>query len=116
MKYSLKSYHYNYVFSKHTITWFKDYLSKRLRRTIVNGHASTSKAVKYGVPQGSTLGPTLFILYVNDLFFHFGADESKMLMYADDTVVYTKNGDLSTAIQESQLLFNNIIAWCENNR
>ena len=71
-----------YGFSKHSVTWFNNYLSNRLQRTLVNGHVSRSKSVKYGVPQGSTLGPTLFIIYVNDLFYHPGVDESKLLMYA----------------------------------
>ena len=82
----------------------------------MNGYESSLKPVKYGVPQGSTLGPTLFIIYVNDLFYYHGVDETKLLMYADDTVVCTKGNNLTDVVQESQELFNNIILWCEINR
>ena len=105
-----------YGFSKNTVEWFRDYLSKRAQSTLVNGYKSGFKTVNYGVPQGSTLGPTLFIIYVNDLFYHPGIDDSKILMYADDTVVFTSGSDPHDIISESQEQFDNIITWCELNK
>ena len=48
-----------------------------------------------GVPQRSVLGPTLFIMYVNDLFHVIDDKQCKMIMYADDTVIYTSTDSLA---------------------
>ena len=105
-----------YGFSRNTICWFEDYLSKRTQCTTVNGHKSNFKTVNCGVPQGSTLGPTLFIIYVNDLFYHTGIDETKLMMYADDTVVTTRGNNIIDVTNESHPLFDQIIKWCELNK
>ena len=66
--------------------WFDDYLSGHSQVVGFNGVVLDSELVTIGVPQGSILGPLLFILYVNDL-----PDvicKCSILMYADDTVLY----------------------------
>jgi len=66
--------------------WFEDYLFNRTQYVIYDDVISSRQHIECGVPQGSILGPLLFILLVNDL--HHTLQKSNLLMYADDTVVY----------------------------
>ena len=105
-----------YGLSKMTLTWFEQYLGHRTQCTVVNGHKSDKLPISYGVPQGSTLGPKLFILYVNDLFAYPGMEEVSTLMYADDTVLYQSRDDPTDAVKDVQTAMNNIQTWCRMNK
>ena len=65
----------------------KSYLTERKQFVYINGSYSTTKAIQYGVPQGSNLGPILFSIYVNDIFNIF---DFTPVLYADDTCLYVK--------------------------
>ena len=75
-----------YGFEKSALRFIKDYLTGRTQRTKVGGEYSTKRDVKYGVPQGSILGPLLFNLFMNDIFYFL--DKSKLANYADDASTY----------------------------
>ena len=66
--------------------WFKSYLSSRLQNVTLNHHSSELLPVSSGVPQGSILGPLLFIVYVNDI--RSNEMLTKLLIFADDTKLY----------------------------
>ena len=66
--------------------WIKSFLSNRRQRVLVNGEISEWTAVTSGVPQGSILGPILFILYINDLP---SKVHCNITLFADDTKLYT---------------------------
>ena len=71
------------------LKWFSDYLAMRRQRVVVDGEVSDWSAVTKGVPQGSILGPLLFILFVNDM-----PDVVKYCtinQYADDITIYVSN-------------------------
>ena len=65
--------------------WFKDYLNDRKQRVVLPGANSNWSFVKAGVPQGSILGPLLFLLYINDIV---ESINSSIRLFADDTSLY----------------------------
>ena len=74
-----------YGFRGRTLSWVKDFLDSRSQAVVLNGDKSDKIAVSSGVPQGSVLGPILFLAYINDL-----PDQvkSRVRLFADDTAIY----------------------------
>ena len=75
------------------LAWFKSYLSNRKQFSRVNGFDSKIEEIEIGVPQGSCLGPLLFLVYINDL--SLAIKNAKTSMYADDTSLYLCSKDIS---------------------
>jgi hypothetical protein len=67
------------------LQWFGDYLRGRKQRVVLNGQKSTYSEIKAGVPQGSVLGPLLFLVYINDIVEKI---QGNIKLFADDTVLY----------------------------
>ena len=90
------------------LKWIKDFLDNRRQRVCVRGSHSNWSSVTSGVPQGSVLGPILFIIYVNDLP---EVVTSNLWMFADDSKIYrtiTSDEDINR-LQED---LHNISIWC----
>ena len=75
-----------------TCTWFRSYLSHRNQIVQVNDTVSDPSLVTCGVPQGSILGPLLFLCYINDMELSISPD-SKLLLYADDSAILYSHRD-----------------------
>ena len=102
---------------KGAVKWMKSYLNNRRHRVICNRTTSEVAEVPYGVPQGSVLGPLLFIIYVNDLLHSIETLQGVFIeMYADDTVIYTKSKDVSFATYKFEEALLALQIWCNLNK
>ena len=79
-------------FNSSSVQWFKSYLSDRQQLVDINGTHSSPSEITCGVPQGSILGPLLFLLYVNDMQ---AAVSCKLLLYADDSALIVSGKDIT---------------------
>lgn len=95
------------------LDWFRDYLTGRMQRVVVDGAASSWSSVTSGVPQGSILGPMLFIIFINDLP-DVIPEDTKAEIYADDTKAYRSITSEDDA-QHLQHALCNLATWSNNN-
>jgi hypothetical protein len=83
--------------------WICDFLSNRSQAVRVANSTSTFRSVRSGVPQGSVLGPILFLVFINDIVYLFGSGLN-LKLYADDVKMYTAIHDISSvAVLQSGL-------------
>ena len=99
---------------RRNLGWFKSYLSGRQQRVINNGELSGPQYVKSGVPQGSVLGPFLFILFANDIGNFIG--KGQINCYADDAVIYTTGKTVQEAKEQLQECINAVEYWYTENK
>jgi len=93
--------------------WFRNYLSNRTQYTEIDACKSSEKYISHGVPQGSILGPILFLVYINDISH---STTLKLLSYADDTAVYTSSKDLKQLFARLNNELDKLNDWFRANK
>ena len=96
------------------LAWFDNYLSGRTQSVSVNGTYSDTSDLSLGVPQGSVLGPLLFIVFINDL--PSVVHRCKIALYADDTALFFAGRDIQTIQSALQEDLNAVGEWFSLNR
>ena len=99
--------------SGNVLKWFTSYLSCRSQVVCINSILSDSRNIDIGIPQGSILGPLLFIIYVNSLP---NSVSCKCVMYADDTTLLCSPSNPITLQHELESKFNKISKWLKFNQ
>ncbi|MFA9289573.1 MAG: reverse transcriptase domain-containing protein, partial [Weeksellaceae bacterium] len=99
------------------LSWIKSYLTSRSFKVILNGTESPIYQLFYGVPQGSVLGPLLFILYTTPLSKVIADSSSNHKLYADDTQLYISFSavDFSHNITHLEQTVSNVYNWMSSN-
>jgi hypothetical protein len=96
-----------------TISSFKSYLTNRCHKVRLGLAESKMDKVQSSVPQGSILGPLLFLLYVSDLPLYLHETISEL--YGDDTTIYTSNESVHVINNKLQNDLVQVKKWCKNN-
>ena len=94
--------------------WFKSYLSDRNQKCFVNGFLSPNRSLSCGIPQGTILGPLLFLIYINDL--PNCLEHSQARMYADDTHLTLASNNVRDINQNLNQDLVNVSEWLIANK
>ena len=101
------------------LQWFQSYLSNRSQNVLWNGILSKPLPLNRGVPQGSILGPILFLAMIYDMPKFLTREtlvtSSKVMGYADDTTVYIKARNIEHLISEMEWLGSKMVSYCHKN-
>ncbi len=95
------------------LEWFTSYLNNRKQFITINNTDSQSKQIEYGVPQGSILGPLLFVIYINDL--PEISDIAQFILYADDANIIVTGKCIDEAILKINEVIAKLVKWVGSN-
>ena len=106
----------HYGISDKALDLMSDYLSDRSITVFCNGHTSKEIDIKLGVPQGSVMGPTLFLIYINDLISAISSVGSEAILFADDSTILSYGKNETDLEQNMQAAINMAQEWFLANR
>lgn len=93
---------------------FTNYLTNRTQRVKVGDVVSDSASATFGVPQGSVLGPTLFLIYVNDLC-NIKLQSGKLIAFADDTALVFSAPTWNQTVELAEIGLEEVMSWLRKN-
>jgi len=96
------------------IKWFSSYLSNRQQYVALNDNKSQPKIIECGVPQGSILGPLLFLIYINDL--EKASSIIFFILFADDSNLFLSNSNFDTLVKLANEEMKKVMSWFEANK
>ena len=88
--------------------WFTNYLTNRQQFVEFENHRSLSQTIQCGVPQGSILGPLLYLIHLIDISNSCG---SHILSFADDTTIYLSSSDVAKLVEDANKNVNELFQW-----
>ena len=100
----------HYGIRNELLNWFDSYLTGRKQYVFYNGESSDLRDINCGVPQGSVLGPLLFLIYINDL--PNVSEKLKFFLFTDDTNIYFESDDLEYSQCEEVMRTQNSGIFC----
>ena len=98
------------------LKWFEGYPNNREQYVTYNGISSSKQRIKCGVPQGSILGPLLFLVYINDLPVCLVCKHTSAILFADDTNLFSSGKDLKILESTTNSDLSNISLWLKVNK
>ena len=109
-----KSHHYGIRGT--ALQWFNSYLTNRYQYVNYNNTTSNMKQIVCGVPQGSILGPLLFLLYINDISSASVSNVFSSVLFVDDTTLHYSSNNLQELSATVNNELSNIMQWLNANR